>query len=210
MSSRFESCIEALLNQNIGCEVSNSDSFSYLDTPENEESVNNFLHRIGRNVVRTNDRKGYYCVFNSIEDKAKRSAVEKYFEYVIVNLEGLIDWLRLVRNADNDSRPIEAGMRVNESELLAAIEESSPLKLQLDNIAHKFKRAQKSTEAKAKLRSILQYLVDEKYFTSIGSSGAVYIATAKWSLIYDQLEFIKLYEGFEEESDTNEEQSELF
>ena len=82
MSSRFESCIEALLNQNIVCEVSNSDSFSYLDTPENEESVNNFLHRIGRNVVRTNDRKGYYCVFNSIEDKAKRSAVEKYFEYV--------------------------------------------------------------------------------------------------------------------------------
>ncbi len=210
MSSRFENCIEALLNQNIVCEVFNSDSFSYLDIQDNEESVNNFLHRIGRKVARTKDRKGFYCVFNSIDDKAKRNAVERHFEYIIVNLEGLIDWLRLVRNADHESRPVEAGMRINESELLAAIEESSSLKLQLDNIAHKFKRAQKSTEAKAKLRSILQYLVDEKYLTSIGSSGAVYLATAKWSLIYDQLEFIKLYEGIEEESDFNEEQPELF
>ena len=210
MFSRFEHCIEALLNQNIVCEVSNSDCFSYLDTPDNEESVNNFLHRIGRKVARTRDRKGFYCVFSSIEDKTKRNAVEKHFEYIIINLEGLIDWLRLVRNADHESRPIEAGMRVKESELLAAIEESSSLKLQLENIAHKFKRAQNSTETKTKLRSILQHLVDEKYLTSIGGSGSVYIATAKWSLIYDQLEFIKLYEGIEGESGGNEEQAELF
>lgn len=210
MSSRFESCIEELLCQNIICEIANTDNFSYLENPENEESINSFLHLIGRKVARTNDRKGYYCVFNSIEEPKKRNAAQRHFEHLIINIEGLIDWLRLVRSIDNESRPIEAGMRVHESELLAAIEESSSLKLQLDNIAHKLKRAQKSSESKSKLRSILQYLVDDKYFISMGSSGAVYVATAKWSLIYDQLEFIRMYDGFESEAGIDEEQKELF
>lgn len=210
MSSRFENCIEELLSQNIICEIANADNFSYLDNPENEESINSFLHLIGRKVARTNDRKGYYCVFNSIEEPKKRNTAQRHFEHLIINLEGLIDWLRLVRSIDNESRPIEAGMRVHESELLAAIEESSSLKLQLDNIAHKLKRAQKSSESKAKLRSILQYLVDDKYFISMGSSGAVYVATAKWSLIYDQLEFIRMYDGFESDVGIDEEQKELF
>ncbi|AXQ98784.1 hypothetical protein [Pseudoalteromonas piscicida] len=100
-------------------------------------------------------------------------------------------------------------MRLHESELLSAIEESSSLNLQLDNIAHQFNRAQKSTEVKSKLRSILNFLENEKYFTSIGNTGSVYIATAKWSLIYDQLEFIRMYDGFEEEEPV-EQQTELF
>ena len=209
MSSRFENCVEELLSQNIICEVSNPEGFAYLDNSEHEESINNFLHRIGRKVVRTRDKKGFYCVFSSIEETKKRNAVERHFENVIVNLEGLINWLRLVRNAGNESRPIEAGMRLHESELLSAIEESSSLNLQLDNIAHQFNRAQKSTEVKSKLRSILNFLENEKYFTSIGNTGSVYIATAKWSLIYDQLEFIRMYDGFGEEEPV-EQQTELF
>lgn len=209
MSSRFENCVEELLSQNIICEVSNPEGFAYLDNSGHEESINNFLHRIGRKVVRTRDKKGFYCVFSSIEETKKRNAVERHFENVIVNLEGLINWLRLVRNAGNESRPIEAGMRLHESELLSAIEESSSLNLQLDNIAHQFNRAQKSTEVKSKLRSILNFLENEKYFTSIGNTGSVYIATAKWSLIYDQLEFIRMYDGFEEEEPV-EQQTELF
>ncbi|MDO6720786.1 hypothetical protein Q4575_15335 [Psychrosphaera sp. 1_MG-2023] len=212
MSSRFEHCIEALLNQNVICEVTDLESFTYLDNSENENSVSNFLHRVGRKVIRTRDKKGFYCVFSSIEETKKRNAVERHFDNVIVNLEGLINWLKLVRNADNESRPIEAGMRLHESELLAAIEESSSLNLQLDNIAHQFNRAQKSTEAKSKLRSILHFLVGEKYFTCIGNTGAVYVATAKWSLIYEQLEFIRMYDGFDDddEDEVLELQSELF
>ena len=127
---------------------------------------------------------------------------QRQFENVTVNLEGLVSWLRLIRNIDSDSRPIEAGTRLNESELLAAIEESSSLSAQLENIAHKFKKSGKSAEAKFKLQNVMQYLCDQQYFTAIGSSGSVYIATAKWSLLYDQLQFIRSHEGFAEaESD---------
>ena len=105
----------------------------------------------------------------------------------------------MVRNIDSDSRPIDAGTRLNESELLAAIEESSSLSTQLENIAHKFKKGGKSSESKVKLQTVIQYLSDQQYLMPIGSSGSVYIATAKWSLLYDQLEFIRSHEGYSEE-----------
>jgi len=209
MSSRFEKCIESLLSQEVICEVSNAENFNYLEKQEHQDEVSEFLHRIGRKVIKTRDQKGYYCVFSSIDSQKKRNAVLRQFEHVIANLEGLIDWVRLVRSIDSDARPIEPGLRIYESEFLAAIEESSSLKVQLESIAKKLKRSPNSNEARTKLRSILQYLVEENFLNSMGSSGSVFIATAKWSLIYDQLEFIRCYDGFEDEV-VHEEQQGLF
>ncbi|MEF1304255.1 hypothetical protein QTO17_20430, partial [Vibrio owensii] len=69
------------------------------------------------------------------------------------------------------------------------------LQNQLDHIAHKLKRAHKGKESKTKLRSILDYLVQEGYFVSPSSTGSLFIATAKWSLLYETLEFIAASEG---------------
>lgn len=66
----------------------------------------------------------------------------KQFSHMLADLEPLLDWLRLVRNVDAESRPIEAGARISESELLSAIEESSSMSELLSQIASKFKKYQ--------------------------------------------------------------------
>jgi hypothetical protein len=92
-----------------------------------------------------------------------------------------------------------AGHRLNESELLQAIEESTALNSQLDDIASRFKIQSKALESKSKLRTIIKYLTDSEYLKVLGSTGSVFIATAKWSLMYDQLEFVLQYEGVNED-----------
>jgi len=196
MDNRFGDTVTLLLEQNVICEAIHPEAYRFLLKESNQEEINTYLHKIGRTTARTNDAKGFYCVFSSLDNRRKRQYAQKQFDNVVVNIEGLVAWLRLMRNIDKDSRPIEAGSRLHESELLAAIEESSTLSLQLENIAHKFKKSGKSAEVKIKLGNVLQYLSDNQYLQAVGSSGSVFIATAKWSLLYDQLDFIRSHEGY--------------
>jgi hypothetical protein len=210
MSERFESCIEALLNGEVLCEVTENELFRYLSDHENLSSIQKYLHQIGRKVITTRDKAGFFCAYRDLSNPKHRAAVKRQFEGAQGALEGLILWLRLVRRTDPDSRPIEAGYRLMESELLAAIEGSASLNSQLDEIAHRLRRDQKSIESKTKLRGLLKYLTDHGFLKSIGGSGAVYIATAKWSLIYDQLDFICQFEGIELTEPRSEVQKEMF
>jgi len=100
-------------------------------------------------------------------------------------------------------------MQLKESELLAAIEESNSLKLLLESIAQKLKAGGKSTEARAKLTAVIKYLVDHSYLKTMGGAGTQFVATAKWSLLYDQLEFIRSYDAIEIAQDDNNQQQEL-
>lgn len=215
MDNRFETTVTLLLEQKVICETIYPDSYRFMLKESNQDEINAYLHKIGRSAARTNDLKGFYCIFSSLDEKRKRQYAQKQFETVIINIEGLVEWLRIVRNIDKDSRPLEAGSRLHESELLAAIEESSTLSLLLENIAHKFKKGGKSNGVKTKLGNVLQYLTENQYLQPIGKSGSVFVATAKWSLLYDQLDFIRSHEGYaeelaESESDDSAEQESLF
>ena len=102
-----------------------------------------------------------------------------------------------------------AGDVIKESILLSAIENSASLGLQLEKIADKLQRAKGAINTKNRLRSVLDYLCTQGFLVSTSTSGAIYIATAKWSLLYDELEFIHSFDGFEEVS-TQPVQTELF
>ena len=43
----------------------------------------------------------------------------------------------------------------------------------------------------------------------MGGTGTQFVATAKWSLLYDQLEFIRSYDAIEIAQDDNSQQQEL-
>ncbi|MEZ9140515.1 MULTISPECIES: condensin complex protein MksE [unclassified Shewanella] len=210
MSERFESCIETLLNGDVVCEASQPELYRYLLDHENLNSIQKFLHQIGRKIITTRDKAGFFCAYKDLSNPKHRADVKRQFEIIQASFEGLILWLRLVRRTDPDSRPIEAGYRLLESELLAAIEDSASLNSQLDEIAHRLRRDHKSTESKSKLRGILKYLTEHGFLISVGGSGAVYIATAKWSLVYDQLDFICQFEGIDTSQPKDEVQKEMF
>lgn len=201
---RFEDVVTKLLEQVVVCEVCEPEGYRYLRDTHYFEQVDAYLHKIGRHLAKTQDGLGFYCAFNSLDNSKKRAVAMKSFESWVVDLEGIVEWLRLVRSIDKDSRPLVAGAGLSEAELLVAIEESSTLQLQLERIAHKFKRGGKSSGSKGKLTAVLQHLVETGFLKSMGSTGTQFIATAKWSLLYDQLEFIRLYDNIADDESESE------
>lgn len=208
-SPLFEDVIMKLLSQTVICELSHPECFRFVEQPHNQEQIDKHLHAIGRHLGKTSDRLGYFCAYNVVDTTKKRNQIQKQFESFVVDLEGIIDWLRLIRSVNKDSRPLVAGMQLKESELLAAIEESNSLKLLLESISQKLKTGGKSTEARAKLTAVLKYLVEQRYLKAMGGTGTQFVATAKWSLLYDQLEFIRSYDAIEIAQDDNNQQQEL-
>lgn len=200
--NKFESTFRLLMAKKVICEYSSPLEHAYLSDTSDRSDMNQYLSRIGMTIVKTQDGLGFYCGYESIDNTRKKNEVLKDFETFSQTMEGIVAWLKLARNIDLDSKPIMAGGKLSESELLAAIEESNSLQNQLNHIAHKLKRGNKSKESKTKLRSILDYLVQEGYFISPFSTGSLFIATAKWSLLYETLEFIAINEGMlESEAD---------
>lgn len=193
--SKFESTFKLLMSKTVICEVAHPAEHAYLSITIECAEMNQYLSRLKRRIEKTRDGMGFYCVYIDVDTPEKRKQVLSDFEKITSTLEGIVEWLKLARNIDSDSLPLRAGSKLLESTLLAAIEESSSLRFQLELIAKKLKRAQTSKESKSKLRSVLDYLVNEGYLVSKASTGSIYQATAKWSLVYDQLEFIACAEG---------------
>jgi hypothetical protein len=197
MKQQFSKTIEALLTGKVICETLDEALFHYLSKSENRQSINAFLHRIERTLLHTKDGYGYYCAYQDLDNPQNRTAIRRHFEDVIINMEGLVLWLRLARSVSRESRPLMARDLLKEADLLNAIEESSALQLQLDDVAHKLKVTRKANKPKQRLRFVLDYLSKNEYLTSVASGGSIYRATAKWSLLYDQLDYIQQHEGIE-------------
>lgn len=186
---KFESVVENLMAGNIICQTAFPMEFDFLSNSYNRTTVDDYIRRIGRSLAQTSDNLGFLMVYSSLDssDKAKRS--KAFFKTIEQDLSPLVDWMRLARNANDQSNPVAAGELLNESELLAAIESSRPLAEQLTSISNRLGRAVKSREIKTKLASVLTYLVDNGYFVRRSNTGSIYEATAKWSFVYDAIEF---------------------
>lgn len=196
MTTHFESTVNQLLCGQIICEVGQHEAlFIKLSEESFFDEVNAFLHRIGKKVVSTEDDRAFYCAFLTLEPKENMNVVKKQFQHTFKYFEGLIAWLRLVRGITNNARPVVAGDVLNESELLQAIETSSNFNTQLINVFQRFKKDATNKETKAQLSTIMKILVEEDYLVKIGETGSVYRATGKFSLLYEQLDFIQRYQG---------------
>ena len=208
MSDRFTETIERLLQGEVICHYSQPGLTQYLAQPLHFDEVSQFLRRIGRVVLVTNDELGYYCGYQQPEEH--KASIRRQFELVSDKLDGLVSWLRLARMAQNLDRPIVAGDIVKEGELLAEMESSPVLQTQLDDVAHKLNVGRKESTLKVKLSKVFDYLKDNGYLIAISGTGSVYQATAKWSLLYEQMDFVLRFSGIEEPSEESHIQGEMF
>ncbi|MCO7233947.1 MULTISPECIES: hypothetical protein [unclassified Cobetia] len=192
---RFAATIEGLLKGEVLCPVSANEAHDYLSTLEGQDRVRHYLAEIGHGLEKTRDGSGYYCVYLDTESRSVRHRIRHQFESAVRDWEALLRWLRLSRQASQSSQPLKVKDVVRESEWLAAIENSSMMQEELEVIATRFQVQSQSRDAKVRLRHLLEKLCKLGYLVAIDSSGAIYQATGKWSLLQDQLEFVMEREG---------------
>ncbi len=191
----FGDCIERLLRGEIIDAWVDKSLYTDLCQSENLQQINEFLSKLNRVCVLSSDGNGFYCAYVNIDQPEIRKTIQRQFNEFVAKIEVIVQWMRLCRSLTNDSKPIEYNDSISKGKLLTAVEQSQLGSEQLKKIAQKIGARSVSTNASDQLQQVLDYLENEKYLVLAGhDAGTTYRATAKWSLFYEQLEYISACE----------------
>lgn len=211
-TSIFERVTTLLLSGKVICASKYEDEFNWLGYGNgiNIEDVNQFLVRLNRTTRATNEKDGYFCAYLDQTVDSASSDIRKFFSEVINDIAPLVHWLSLVQSVTGSDRPLRSGDQLSESELLNAIESVPDYEARLMKVTDTGAFKSVSSESKKRLSTLLSKLVEKDYLIKFGSTGSLYKATAKWSMLYDMLDFIRLHEGVEDQSQPEKEQMDIF
>lgn len=204
----FSGLIEKLLAGDVICEITAEPLYKYLEDPIHQQDVDGYLRRIGRVLRSTQGGDGYYAAYRDLSSSSVKLQIKRQFSEAMNDLEPLVRWLRLAVSAEKTGAPLQPGDTLRGSELLEAIENAPALVDELDRLSRTRLFSNTSTGPKKQLDSILKRLCDNGYLVTRGASGSVFIATGKWALLYEVLQFIAVHEHLDGEEDAPE-QSEL-
>lgn len=182
--------LNALLAGRIISEYTDKEFFAILRQVHALEEINTALAMLDKRCVMSTQNSAYYCVYTR-ENLTKEEAeiVRKQFEESKFRLEFVSAWAEFCRSElSKNSLPIQSGDIISYTDLLRVTDESSIAKAKLADLIKRIKR--NTTTIKDQLSSVLQYLVDHEYLVPTGNNGVAYLATGKWSVLYDELEFM--------------------
>ena len=203
-----EQVLENLMEGGFICEVTHPEQYRLLINPDSASWVSRYLSNIGRRLRQTEDGKAFYAVLLHLKSVDRKGAVKRQLNLTINNLEPMVRWLELVMSATQKSSTLSAGDILRVSELQTIIESTPALSDELDRITKTgIFKSTRDTDGD-RLSSVISKLVDEKYLASSGGRSSLYVATGKWSYLYEAIDFIVEHEQLPENS-PDEEQREL-
>lgn len=200
-SNLFTLIIEALLQGRVVCEYTEEEAYKELQNKHYFNEVNLYLNKIGRKLKVTQDKVGYFAGYINLDKSEYRTAVKSQFSETINNLEPMVRWLHIAISASRMDRPVSPGDVLKLTELLEAIENAPILCEELDTLSRTRLFSNSQSSEKGKLESIMKKLVDQRYMINTGRTGTKFIATGKWSRLYELMEFISSHEQIDMEDD---------
>lgn len=183
----FSKIIHILLNGEIIDSVRYSAEYDLLRNPNFLQEINQYLLIMDRACISTKCDSGYYCVYTTINGNNALETVRRDFNELMMKIEPLLNFMRICMSCSDNQKPIVVNEVIQFSQYLAVIENSSHLQHLLKNTVTLLNRST-AAQLTTQLESVFKYLEDNHYFILI--SANVYRATAKWDLLYEQLEFI--------------------
>ncbi|MFW1678694.1 hypothetical protein ACFVYJ_13065 [Pontibacter sp. JAM-7] len=204
----FSRATQALLADKVICHETLPGEYAFLQNETHNREVLEFLIRIDRSVRSTSDGKGFHLAYVDLDEPKAKTDIRRTFKQFASEIEPYVRWMRLARDCNPTGRPIEAGLLVNESEMLGYIERSPELNHALTDLTKNALFKSAARDGKGRIRHILNKLESEEYLIKLDASGSRYRATAKWSYLYDVLEFIASHERLDIE-DTEQTQGGL-
>lgn len=194
----FERAVLQLLANNVICQQSEPEIFAWLEhDPRYVDELNTYLGKLNRSVMRTSEQDGYYCVFvDQRSDQVKRQ-IEKQFQEIASDIAPLVQWLALMMSVTGSDRPLRPGELLQEGHILQTLEAAPEYAARLCALTDNGLFKSSSADLKRRLSTLLSKLVDQGYLVRWGNLGSQYKATAKWSWLYDVLDFIASHEGWD-------------
>lgn len=201
----FNGIVNHLITGNTIDSFTNKAMAEALNNPLALEELNQYLAFIGKKCVRTSDGYCFYAVhLDARTHKDRKAQVEKQFAENYNRVMPIVEWLRLIRNTHSGNRVMVCGDEISFSKLLYETENSTLIQKQLKDLM--FKIGKSSTDLKDMLNDVLKYLVAQEYLMPTGNTGLNYLATGKWSVFYEEAEYMLEHNNINYEENPEPEQ----
>ena len=171
------------------------ENYEFLNDSIFLEDLNNHIRFLGKKCIQTPCGGGYFLVYLDINDPHIKKIITKQLEENVMKLEPLIDWLRLFRKAGGRNEPLFGGDRITSGEILVEVEKSKHVQKGLKELSAKIGKT--ASTVKDQINGILQFLVQREYLVPVGVVGTEYLATSRWSIFYEELQYIAEHNAIE-------------
>jgi len=179
--------IEALLDGQFICAVSNEDAYEWLSNEINRQGVNVFLDDVKRGLAKAGD--AYYVKYTQLGDKERKAAAANYRD-VVNALEPAIRWIRLTQEARNDDMPLRAGDPIKGALLIEAAERMPAVRDELGRVSKMPFFNCTSDAIDAQVKQTLSRLTKSGYLLQPSPDRQHFIVTGKVSYLYEVLDLI--------------------
>lgn len=208
-STQFKACIkEMLFGRQFICEQTNEGLFRFLMDPYQLSEVNQYLHTIDRVIRQSPGGDTFFLSYLNPEEPDYKVACRQFYTRLLNDLSTFLQLLTALMNCHQGS-PVRPGDLLKESVLLAGFEQSKSQSDLLDQLTRSGFFYSTSNNLKGQLAQVLKKLQEDHYIKPIGSTGTQYLATGKWAMLYDFIDFQLANEMIEDLDDTIIEQDTL-
>lgn len=183
----FEPCINRLLSGGVLCDVTAPDLSGWLRNPTHLADANAFLRRIGRSIE-TPLEGIYYLAYGPDVPNPKAQVVRLQRE-LIGDLRPMLQFIRLILDANKTDIPLVMGDILEVNSLLAVIDGNDALRQELREIAARVGGRHDSTD-RGLFTAVVRHLSTGGYLQLVNADREVYQVTGKVRVLYDMADFL--------------------
>jgi hypothetical protein len=209
VSTQFKSCVqEMLFGRQFICEQTNEGLYRFLSDPYQLTEVNNYLRTLDRVVRQSPGKDTFFLSYLNPDDSDYKAACRQFYTRLLNDLQPFLQLLTALMNCQHGS-PVRPGDILKESTLLAGFEQSKSQSDTLNQLTRSGFFYSTSNTLKGQLAQVLNKLQEDHYLIAIGNTGTQYLATGKWAMLYDFIDFQLTNEIIEDLDDIITEQDSL-
>lgn len=186
----FEKTVLALLEGAFICYQTNASGFEWLRESHNQESVDDYLSKIGRRLVKTSHENAFYAAWVNISSD-ERSDIKNLFIHIKHTVSPVVSFLEMcMKYSRQDTAPVP-GERVNYSTILGAVTDSASALEMLRSFTNMGKEfGSLDASPKGMLDRVIQQMIKWEYLFENSKKQNTYIFTGKLDYFYEVLNFL--------------------
>lgn len=186
----FEPTVLALIQGAFICDQTNANAYQWLRDDNNQKSVDDFLRKIGRKLVATNNGNAFYAAWQTVGQN-ERTEIKNTFASIKHTIAPVVSFLEMCMKYTKEDAAPTSGERVNYSDMLVAISDNANALEMLHSFTNMGKEFVSSDASpKGMLDKVIQQMIKWGYLVENSKKMNTYIFTGKLDYFYEILTFL--------------------
>lgn len=190
MSQVHGPLVEALLQGDFICAISDEENYRRLQQEDCQYAVDQYLKPLNRRLAQSQDGAVFYLAYIEFDEQA-RAQLSQQLQHTVQSLLPLLEWMQLVQEALGRDGALGAGEAIKLAEFVLKTEDNPSLRSRLKQLANDrfFNSQADSVDAQAK--QIFKRLREHGYVRQPHTDRLYFEVTGKIDYLIELVRFIR-------------------